>query len=68
MPIKRRGCRTKSCETGHLSVAIQGEASVFFATDLRQQLPLATRDLLLLVVLRSTIDNDKCRVEMPQVG
>jgi hypothetical protein len=44
------------------------KASVFFATDLRQKLPLATRGPLLLVAPRSTIDNDKCRVEVPQVG
>jgi hypothetical protein len=36
-------------------------------TDLRQKLPFATRDLLLVVAPRSTIDNNKCRVEMPQV-
>ena len=45
-------------DKGVLSVAIQGEA---LPVDLEWW-------FLLLVAPRSTIDNDKRRVEMPQVG
>jgi hypothetical protein len=68
MPIKRRaaGPSLVRRDTCPLPSKVRHPSSL--PPDLRQQLPLATRDLLLLVVLRSTIDNDKCRVEMPQVG